>query len=60
MSIIVSKIFIKNFIPVLDPGAALGPLLTGIMEDRFGWGSVFYMLFGATIVAMLVSCDSLA
>lgn len=35
-------------------GAALGPLLTGIISD-YGWKDVFYMLICANIIAMIVS-----
>lgn len=35
-------------------GAALGPLLTGVLST-YGWQNVFYMLIGADICAFLVS-----
>ncbi|ELU16613.1 hypothetical protein CAPTEDRAFT_151589 [Capitella teleta] len=34
-------------------GAALGPLLTGIISD-YGWKDVFYMLICANIIAMIL------
>ena len=36
-------------------GAALGPLLTGIISKYFSWQAVFYMLILANCLAMLVS-----
>ena len=43
-----------NMIPFLILGAALGPLLTGVISP-YGWNNVFYMLIVADVVAMLVS-----
>lgn len=34
-------------------GAALGPLLTGIVSDHLGWESVFYMLMIASGISLL-------
>ena len=34
-------------------GAALGPLLTGVISP-YGWNNVFYMLIVADIIAFLV------
>lgn len=39
-------------------GAAMGPLLTGVVEENLGWGSVFNMLMIASGVAILVSFDT--
>ena len=39
-------------------GAALGPLLTGFISNKWGWSYVFYMLIFADVLAMLVSTTS--
>ena len=36
-------------------GAALGPLLTGIISPT-GWRNVFYMLISADVAALIISC----
>lgn len=36
-----------------DAGAALGPLLAGLLSSR-GWNQVFYMLMTADFLALLV------
>ena len=35
-------------------GAALGPLLTGLITSKYSWGNVFYMLIAADVMAALV------
>lgn len=35
-------------------GAAVGPLLAGFVSRWNGWHSVFYMLMGADLLALLV------
>ncbi|RUS73793.1 hypothetical protein EGW08_018452, partial [Elysia chlorotica] len=35
-------------------GAALGPLLTGLITSKSSWGNVFYMLIAADIMAALL------
>lgn len=36
-------------------GAAVGPLLAGLVSRWAGWHNVFYMLMGADLMALLVS-----
>lgn len=36
-------------------GAAVGPLLAGLVSRWAGWHSVFYMLMGSDLLALLVS-----
>ncbi|XP_015377919.1 PREDICTED: sugar phosphate exchanger 2, partial [Diuraphis noxia] len=36
-------------------GAAVGPLLAAYISNLFGWTSVFYMLMGSNVLAILVS-----
>jgi len=39
----------------LKLGAAVGPLLAAYISDLFDWTSVFYMLMGSNVLAILVS-----
>lgn len=39
----------------LKLGAAVGPLLAAYISNIFGWTSVFYMLMGSNVLAILVS-----
>ena len=36
-------------------GAAVGPLLAGLVSNQSGWHNVFYMLFASDIFALCVS-----
>jgi len=36
-------------------GAAVGPLLAGLVSEWSGWHNVFYMLMYANLMALLVS-----
>ena len=45
---------IPTYCFVLCLGAALGPLLTGLISPT-GWQNVFYMLIAADVCAFLVS-----
>ena len=36
-------------------GAAVGPLLMGLISNWFGWHQVFYMLIIADLLALVVS-----
>jgi len=36
-------------------GAAVGPLLAGLVSEWAGWNSVFYMLMYSDLMALLVS-----
>lgn len=36
-------------------GAAIGPLLAGLVSSYYGWHNVFYMLMAADILSLCVS-----
>lgn len=38
-------------------GAAIGPLLAGLVSSYYGWHNVFYMLMAADVLALCVSID---
>lgn len=40
-------------------GAAVGPLLAGLISNWAGWHNVFYLLMAADAVALLVSIENL-
>lgn len=39
-------------------GAAVGPLLAGVVSNWAGWHNVFYMLMASDVIALLVSLTS--
>ena len=51
---VITRIILKTCLSPHVPGAALGPLLTGLITP-YGWQNVFFMLIAADICALLVS-----
>lgn len=49
------KLFYFFFLFSVKLGAAVGPLVAAYVSDAFNWTSVFYILMGSNILAILVS-----
>lgn len=52
------NIFWKIYHALLFAGAAVGPLLAGVVY-KLGWNEVFYMLIFSDIMALIVSWKSI-